>query len=221
MFCTKALHCIVQLVEEKSGKLTPPLNKEALLLSFSQRLTGGLNGLYGDGRSLMNCDAAESLIMAMNSNTKFGTISSFTTAVSFPGTILCVKVSLLLKEMDKSNFKIATDEEIDIAQSVDESKCDKQDMAIAMRTKNLEDNIYVPCLMARVTRGSSETLMLAEWICKSFRSNTGGIFLKSNGQGQESVWKRCGTSRVVLFYWLESASQGQSRPCEVVISEMP
>lgn len=66
-------------------------------MSFSYRgFNDAVNGFTDDGWSLMNCDGAEDVIIAVNS-TKSLRSASNPANVSFLGGILCAKASMLLQ----------------------------------------------------------------------------------------------------------------------------
>ncbi|KAF8402750.1 hypothetical protein HHK36_010840 [Tetracentron sinense] len=99
-----ALRHIRQIAQETSGEMVYGLGKQpAVLRTFSQRLSRGfndaINGFSDDGWSLMNCDAAEDVVIAVNSTKNLGTFANPVNALSFPGGILCVKASMLLQNV--------------------------------------------------------------------------------------------------------------------------
>ncbi|XP_059669154.1 homeobox-leucine zipper protein REVOLUTA-like [Cornus florida] len=99
-----ALHHIGQMAQEKNSGVTHALGKQpAVLRSFSQRLSrsfnGAVNGFSDDGWSLLNCDAAEDVILCVKSTKNLKTISNSSSALSLSGGILCVKASMLLQDV--------------------------------------------------------------------------------------------------------------------------
>ncbi|KAF8394998.1 hypothetical protein HHK36_018937 [Tetracentron sinense] len=99
-----ALRHIRQIAQETSGEVVYGLGRQpAVLRTFSQRLSRGfndaVNGFNDDGWSLMNCDAAEDVVIAINSTKNLGTIANPINSLSFPGGTLCVKASMLLQNV--------------------------------------------------------------------------------------------------------------------------
>ncbi|KAA8539315.1 hypothetical protein F0562_026007 [Nyssa sinensis] len=99
-----ALHHVGEIARERIGGVRHALGKQpAALRSFSQRLSRGfndaVNGFRDDGWSLMNCDAAEDLIICVNSTKNFCTFSNSNSDLSLSGGILCAKASILLQDV--------------------------------------------------------------------------------------------------------------------------
>ncbi|KAL6203015.1 hypothetical protein ACLB2K_026719 [Fragaria x ananassa] len=98
-----ALRYIRQIAQETSGEVVYSLGRQpAVLRTFSQRLIRGfndaVNGFNDDGWSLINCDGAEDIIMAINS-TKNLTTTNPANSFAFLGGILCAKASMLLQNV--------------------------------------------------------------------------------------------------------------------------
>ncbi|KAI5666268.1 hypothetical protein M9H77_16121 [Catharanthus roseus] len=96
-----ALRYIRQIAQETSGEVVYGLGRQpAVLRTFSQRLSRGfndaINGYNDDGWSLLSCDGAEDVIIAINSTKNLGTSS---TSLSLLGGILCAKASMLLQNV--------------------------------------------------------------------------------------------------------------------------
>ncbi|OVA18075.1 Homeobox domain [Macleaya cordata] len=99
-----ALNHIRQVAQETSGEVVYGLGRQpAVLRTFSQRLSRGfndaVNGFNDDGWSLMNCDGAEDVIMAVNTTKNVGTSNAPTNILPLPGGVLCVKASMLLQNV--------------------------------------------------------------------------------------------------------------------------
>ncbi|XP_062014996.1 homeobox-leucine zipper protein REVOLUTA [Rosa rugosa] len=98
-----ALRYIRQIAQETSGEVVYSFGRQpAVLRTFSQRLIRGfndaVNGFNDDGWSLINCDGAEDIIMAVNS-TKNLTTTNPANSFAFLGGILCAKASMLLQNV--------------------------------------------------------------------------------------------------------------------------
>ncbi|KAK9940123.1 hypothetical protein M0R45_016797 [Rubus argutus] len=98
-----ALRYIRQIAQETSGEVVYSLGRQpAVLRTFSQRLIRGfndaVNGFNDDGWSLINCDGAEDVILAVNS-TKNLTTTNPANSFAFLGGILCAKASMLLQNV--------------------------------------------------------------------------------------------------------------------------
>ncbi|KAL0460704.1 UNVERIFIED_CONTAM: Homeobox-leucine zipper protein REVOLUTA [Sesamum latifolium] len=96
-----ALRYIRQIAQETSGEVVYGLGRQpAVLRTFSQRLSRGfndaINGFNDDGWTLLNCDGAEDVIVAINSAKNLTTGSS---ALSLLGGVLCAKASMLLQNV--------------------------------------------------------------------------------------------------------------------------
>ncbi|KAE9600600.1 putative transcription factor & lipid binding HD-SAD family [Lupinus albus] len=102
-----ALRYIRQIAQETSGEVVYGLGRQpAVLRTFSQRLSRGfnnaVNGFNDDGWSLLNCDGAEDVIIAVNSTkNSIGTSNPASSLTSFGG-ILCAKASMLLQDTPPS-----------------------------------------------------------------------------------------------------------------------
>ncbi|KAJ4978527.1 hypothetical protein NE237_009307 [Protea cynaroides] len=99
-----ALRHVRQIAQETSGEVVYGLGRQpAVLRTFSQRLNRGfndaVNGFNDDGWSLMNCDGAEDVVVAVNSTKNIGTITNPANVLPLPGGILCVKASMLLRNV--------------------------------------------------------------------------------------------------------------------------
>ncbi|KAG7950178.1 hypothetical protein I3843_13G099200 [Carya illinoinensis] len=99
-----ALHYIRQIAQETSGEVVYGLGRQpAVLRTFSQRLSRGfndaVNGFNDDGWSLMNCDGAEDVIIAVNSTKNLSTTSNPANSLTLVGGILCAKASMLLQNV--------------------------------------------------------------------------------------------------------------------------
>lgn len=96
-----ALRYIRQIAQETSGEVVYGLGRQpAVLRTFSQRLSRGfndaINGFNDDGWSLLSCDGAEDVIVAINSTKSLSTASN---SLSLIGGILCAKASMLLQNV--------------------------------------------------------------------------------------------------------------------------
>ncbi|CAI9776455.1 unnamed protein product [Fraxinus pennsylvanica] len=96
-----ALRYVRQIAKETSGEVVYGLGRQpAVLRTFSQRLIRGfndaINGFSDDGWSMLNYDGAEDVVVAINSSKN---LSTSTSTVSCLGGILCVKASMLLKNV--------------------------------------------------------------------------------------------------------------------------
>ncbi|KAA8544052.1 hypothetical protein F0562_021771 [Nyssa sinensis] len=99
-----ALRYIRQIAQETSGEVVYGLGRQpALLRTFSQRLSRGfndaINGFIDDGWSLMNCDGAEDVIVAVNSTKNLSATSNPSNSFSLLGGILCARASMLLQNV--------------------------------------------------------------------------------------------------------------------------
>ncbi|XP_040992555.1 homeobox-leucine zipper protein REVOLUTA-like [Juglans microcarpa x Juglans regia] len=99
-----ALRYIRQIAQETSGEVVYGLGRQpAVLRTFSQRLSRGfndaVNGFNDDGWSLMNCDGAEDVIIAVNSTKNLSTTSNPANSLTLVGGILCAKASMLLQNV--------------------------------------------------------------------------------------------------------------------------
>ncbi|MCL7029863.1 hypothetical protein MKW94_008712 [Papaver nudicaule] len=99
-----ALNHIRQVAQETSGEVVYGLGRQpAVLRTFSQRLSRGfndaLNGFNDDGWSLMTCDGAEDVIMAVNTTKNVGATNCPTNVLPVSGGTLCVKASMLLQNV--------------------------------------------------------------------------------------------------------------------------
>lgn len=80
-----------------------------LYIYYCRGFNDAVNGFNDDGWSLINCDGAEDVILAVNS-TKNLTTTNPANSFAFLGGILCAKASMLLQVSHKllgllSNFK--------------------------------------------------------------------------------------------------------------------
>ncbi|KAL0436427.1 UNVERIFIED_CONTAM: Homeobox-leucine zipper protein REVOLUTA [Sesamum radiatum] len=96
-----ALKYVRQIAQETSGEVVYGLGRQpAVLRTFSQRLSRGfndaVNGFNDDGWSILNCDGAEDVVVAINS-AKNLTASSSTLSVL--GGVLCAKASMLIQNV--------------------------------------------------------------------------------------------------------------------------
>ncbi|XP_004505999.1 homeobox-leucine zipper protein REVOLUTA [Cicer arietinum] len=99
-----ALRYIRQIAQESSGEVTYGLGRQpAVLRTFSQRLSRGfndaVNGFNDDGWSILNCDGAEDVIIAVNSTKNLSGTSNPASSLTFLGGILCAKASMLLQNV--------------------------------------------------------------------------------------------------------------------------
>ncbi|KAG8655252.1 homeobox-leucine zipper protein REVOLUTA isoform X2 [Manihot esculenta] len=99
-----ALRYIRQIAQETSGEVVYGLGRQpAVLRTFSQKLSRGfndaVNGFNDDGWSLMSCDGAEDVIIAVNSTKNLSSTSNTSNSLSFLGGILCAKASMLLQNV--------------------------------------------------------------------------------------------------------------------------
>ncbi|PIN25554.1 Transcription factor HEX [Handroanthus impetiginosus] len=96
-----ALRYIRQIAQETSGEVVYGLGRQpAVLRTFSQRLSrcfnDAINGFNDDGWSLLNCDGAEDVVVAITSAKNHATCSN---SLSLLGGILCAKASMLLQNV--------------------------------------------------------------------------------------------------------------------------
>ncbi|KAI3706404.1 hypothetical protein L6452_24124 [Arctium lappa] len=99
-----ALRFIRQIAQESSGEVVYGLGRQpAVLRTLSQRLSRGfndaINGFNDDGWSLMNCDGAEDVIIAVNSTKNLNNSMNPSNSLSFLGGILCAKASMLFQNV--------------------------------------------------------------------------------------------------------------------------
>ncbi|KAJ8768732.1 hypothetical protein K2173_023636 [Erythroxylum novogranatense] len=98
-----ALRYIRQIAQETNGEVVYGLGRQpAVLRTFSQRLNRGfndaVNGFNDDGWSVINCDGAEDVTIAVTSSKNL--VSTSNPANSpFLGGILCAKASMLLQNV--------------------------------------------------------------------------------------------------------------------------
>ncbi|CAL5426527.1 unnamed protein product [Camellia sinensis] len=97
-----ALRYIRQIAQEASGEVVYGLGRQpAVLRTFSQRLSRGfndaVNGFNDGGWSIVNCDGAEDVMVAVNSTKNLDATSSHSNSLSLLGGILCAKASMLLE----------------------------------------------------------------------------------------------------------------------------
>ncbi|XP_057781805.1 homeobox-leucine zipper protein REVOLUTA-like [Salvia miltiorrhiza] len=96
-----ALRYIRQIAQETSGEVVYGLGRQpAVLRTFTQKLSRGfndaINGFNNDGWSILNCDGAEDVVVAINSAKNLTADSS---VVSLLGGVLCAKASMLLQNV--------------------------------------------------------------------------------------------------------------------------
>ncbi|KAI4334394.1 hypothetical protein L6164_019092 [Bauhinia variegata] len=99
-----ALRYVRQIAQETSGEVVYGLGRQpAVLRTFSQRLSRGfndaVNGFSDDGWSVLNCDGAEDVIIAVNSTKNLSATSNPASSLTFVGGILCAKASMLLQNV--------------------------------------------------------------------------------------------------------------------------
>ncbi|KAL1323660.1 hypothetical protein HN51_033928 [Arachis hypogaea] len=99
-----ALRYIRQIAQETSGEVVYGLGRQpAVLRTFSQRLSRGfndaVNGFNDDGWTVLNCDGAEDVIIAVNSTKNLSGTSNPASSLTFLGGILCAKASMLLQNV--------------------------------------------------------------------------------------------------------------------------
>ncbi|XP_057756267.1 homeobox-leucine zipper protein REVOLUTA-like [Arachis stenosperma] len=99
-----ALRYIRQIAQETSGEVVYGLGQQpAVLRTFSQRLSRGfndaVNGFNDDGWTVLNCDGAEDVIIAVNSTKNLSGTSNPASSLTFLGGILCAKASMLLQNV--------------------------------------------------------------------------------------------------------------------------
>ncbi|XP_015952399.1 homeobox-leucine zipper protein REVOLUTA [Arachis duranensis] len=99
-----ALRYIRQIAQETSGEVVYGLGRQpAVLRTFSQRLSRGfndaVNGFNDDGWTVLNCDDAEDVIIAVNSTKNLSGTSNPASSLTFLGGILCAKASMLLQNV--------------------------------------------------------------------------------------------------------------------------
>ncbi|CAL0304075.1 unnamed protein product [Lupinus luteus] len=99
-----ALRYIRQIAQETSGEVVYGLGRQpAVLRTFSQRLSRGfndaVNGFNDDGWTIMNCDSAEDVIIAVNSAKNLNGTSISASSRAFLGGVLCAKASMLLQNV--------------------------------------------------------------------------------------------------------------------------
>ncbi|XP_041992307.1 homeobox-leucine zipper protein REVOLUTA-like isoform X1 [Salvia splendens] len=96
-----ALRYIRQIAQETSGEVVYGLGRQpAVLRTFTQRLSRGfndaINGFNGDGWSILNCDGAEDVVVAINSAKN---LTADASVVPLLGGVLCAKASMLLQNV--------------------------------------------------------------------------------------------------------------------------
>ncbi|KAL0390105.1 UNVERIFIED_CONTAM: Homeobox-leucine zipper protein REVOLUTA [Sesamum calycinum] len=93
-----ALKYIRQIAQETSGEVVYGLGRQpAVLRTFSQRLSRGFNAINGfndDGWSILDCDGAEDVVVAINSAKNLNASSN---TLSVLGGVLCAKASMLIQ----------------------------------------------------------------------------------------------------------------------------
>ncbi|KAF7805597.1 homeobox-leucine zipper protein REVOLUTA [Senna tora] len=112
-----ALRYIRQIAQETSGEVVYGLGRQpAVLRTFSQRLSRGfndaVNGFSDDGWSILNCDGAEDVIIAVNSTKSLSSASNPASSLTFLGGVLCAKASMLLQTLIAYLF-LAYEEDLD------------------------------------------------------------------------------------------------------------
>ncbi|KAL0369660.1 UNVERIFIED_CONTAM: Homeobox-leucine zipper protein REVOLUTA [Sesamum angustifolium] len=96
-----ALKYIRQIAQEMSGEVVYGLGRQpAVLRTFSQRLSRGfndaINGFNDDGWSILDCDGAEDVVVAINSAKNLNASSN---TLSVLGGVLCAKASMLIQNV--------------------------------------------------------------------------------------------------------------------------
>ncbi|XP_028808038.1 homeobox-leucine zipper protein REVOLUTA isoform X2 [Neltuma alba] len=99
-----ALRYVRQIAQETSGEVVYGLGRQpAVLRTFSQRLSRGfndaVNGFNDDGWSIMNCDGADDVIIAVNSTKNLSATSNPASSLTFLGGVLCARASMLLQNV--------------------------------------------------------------------------------------------------------------------------
>nr|BAC22514.1 homeobox leucine-zipper protein [Zinnia elegans] len=99
-----ALRYIRQIAQESSGEVVYGVGRQpAVLRTLSQRLSRGfndaVNGFSDDGWSLMNCDGAEDVIVAVNSTKNLNNSMNSSTSPPYLGGIICAKASMLFENV--------------------------------------------------------------------------------------------------------------------------
>ncbi|XP_021905657.1 homeobox-leucine zipper protein REVOLUTA [Carica papaya] len=99
-----ALRYIRQIAQETSGEVVYGLGRQpAVLRTFSQRLSRGfndaINGFNDDGWTIMHCDGAEDVILAVNSTKNLSTSANHANSLTYLGGVLCAKASMLLQNV--------------------------------------------------------------------------------------------------------------------------
>ncbi|MBA0764038.1 hypothetical protein Gotri_013414 [Gossypium trilobum] len=94
----------IAIAQETSGEVVyGPGRQPAVLRTFSQRLSRGfndaINGFNDDGWSIMNCDGAEDVIIAINSNKSLNSTPNAVNALPLLGGVLCAKASMLIQNV--------------------------------------------------------------------------------------------------------------------------
>ncbi|XP_057782634.1 homeobox-leucine zipper protein REVOLUTA-like isoform X1 [Salvia miltiorrhiza] len=94
-----AIKYIRQIAQETSGEVVYGLGRQpAVLRTFSQRLSRGfndaVNGFNDDGWSILNCDGAEDVVIAISSAKNLNSGS-----LPILGGVLCAKASMLLQNV--------------------------------------------------------------------------------------------------------------------------
>ncbi|KAK6138085.1 hypothetical protein DH2020_028175 [Rehmannia glutinosa] len=96
-----ALKYIRQIAQETCGEVVYGLGRQpAVLCTFSQRLSRGfndaINGFNDDGWSLLNCDGAEDVVVAISSAKN---LTAGSNSFCLLGGVLCAKASMLLQNV--------------------------------------------------------------------------------------------------------------------------
>ncbi|XP_045801835.1 homeobox-leucine zipper protein REVOLUTA-like [Trifolium pratense] len=99
-----ALRYIRQVAQETSGEVVYGMGRQpAVLRTFSQRLSRGfndaVNGFNDDGWSVLNCDGAEGVTIAVNSIKNLSGTANPASSLSLLGGIVCAKASMLLQNI--------------------------------------------------------------------------------------------------------------------------
>ncbi|KAK4403883.1 Homeobox-leucine zipper protein REVOLUTA [Sesamum angolense] len=105
----EALHFIEHVGNETNGKQIPACHEDpAFLRSVSRRLCRGFNDAVNcfseDGWTLMNVNASDDIIMSIMRTASFGVGANY-------DSIICVKASLLLQELEVIRFERSADQQ--------------------------------------------------------------------------------------------------------------
>lgn len=68
-----------------------------LICYFCRGFNDAVNGFNDDGWSILNCDSAEDVVIAVNSTKNLSATCIPASSLTFPGGVICAKASMLLQ----------------------------------------------------------------------------------------------------------------------------